>query len=711
MDKKAVKNVGVTLVLVILVSFALVSLPTKKAMATNTEIIEISPVSGIVGNTTTVRGTINTTDGFFTVRWNHEQNFTDRASGYNVTKSFVVPQTAGALSGRNVTVELIDNLTGVIATANFTLFTKLYLSVGVPSAPSQFREGSTIPIWVNVTGGEANAVYAANITVKNPANQTHFIVVPLSNTTTTGYGEASKTYPTDFDTPPTAHTNTTGKYIVAFNSTGTKEFFVGLTDKSEYRRNDTVQVQATGYKSSENVTVNVAFGASSVVGFPKSLNATAGGVVTLPWKIPLNATPGTYSLSITNSTSAGTVKAPLDVQNFEILGVVCEIQTKNLAGESMTGVLVEVYNATFPNALVMKGNTNATGWIRFNLDTGNHTFKAFVKNVEVGSRSENLTGDIELALPLRLVKVVVTVDTEAGEGVPFVDVAMKFNYTTRSNNTVSEIASMRTNLTGVATIQNLFTNITYKVEAARHGMLFNSTTLAVEFLPSSPLSLDLTLPTYTLNVHAIDSQNKPADGVQITIYEWASGVTAPLQTYETGSNGDASFSLPFGKYRLIVSKDDAFLNESIVNLIENPVAFTFYLDATNVQVSVSAFDYFGQPIANAEVRIERKAGQEYAPVDSKRTGGGGSTTFALGIGGDSRISVYVAGRLVAVKIQFLGAGSNQVTFNIGEYVSIFGYPIETGLFTLVSFFLVLAVIFLFLARRRLMKALGKTLKR
>jgi 5-hydroxyisourate hydrolase-like protein (transthyretin family) len=310
-----------------------------------------------------------------------------------------------------------------------------------------------------------------------------------------------------------------------------------------------------------------------------------------------------------------------------------------------------------------------------------------------------------------LVNVVVTVEAEAGKGVPSVDVAMKYNYTTRSNNAISEIVSMRTNLTGMAAIQNLLTNTTYKVEATRYGMLFNSTTLAVEFLPSSPLTLDLTLPTYTLNVHAIDSQNKPADEVQITVYEWTSGVTTPLQTYITGSNGDASFSLPFGRYRLIVLKGDAFLNESIVNLIENPVAFTFYLDTANVQVTVSAFDYFGQPIANAEVRIERKVNQEYAPVDSKRTGGGGSTAFALSVGGDSRISVYVAGRLVAARTQFLGAGSNQVTFNIGEYVSIFGYSIEAGLFTLAALILVLTVVFLFLARRNLMKALGKRLKR
>ena len=709
MDKKTLKNVCVGLILITLFSLVFVSLPTYRVMATTT-ISSINPSSGFVGDTVTVNGTIDTPNGFFTIKWDNSANVTTgQASGFNVTASFVVPQTVGAPSGRNVTLELIDDAAATVAPPNnFTLYTKLHMNVQTPVAPIQLQEGSTVPIAVNVTGGETNTVYAANITVKDPANQTYFTVVSLSNTTTTGYGEASKAYPTSFSA--SAHTNTTGKFIVAFNNTVATEFFVGLTDKSEYRRNETVQVQATGYKPSETVTVNIMFGASSVADFPKSVNATASRVVTLPWKIPLNATPGTYSLSLTNSTSTGTVKTPQDIQNFEVLGAMCDIQTRNLAGESVAGALVEVNNATSPNAFVTRGSTNATGWIRFNLDTGNYSFTAFVQNVDVGNIFKNLTGDTELILQLRLVNIVVTVETEAG-GVPFIDITVRYNYTMQNNNVTSGTVSAQTNLTGITTIRNLFTNTTYKVEATRYGTLFNRTMLTVEFSPSSPLNLDLTLPTYTLNVHAINSQNKSADGMQIKVYEWSSGVTTPISSSQTDSSGDASFLLPFGRYRLRVFKGDALLNESVVNLFEDPLNFALHLITANVKVTVSAFDYFGQPIANAELKIERKVNQEYVLVDTKFTGADGSIVFTLLVGGDSRISVYVMGKLAAVKTQFLDASPSQVTFNIGEYVSIFGYPIETGLFALASFILVLAVVFLFLARRRLTKAFGKKLER
>jgi len=52
-----------------------------------------------------------------------------------------------------------------------------------------------------------------------------------------------------------------------------------------------------------------------------------------------------------------------------------------------------------------------------------------------------------------------------------------------------------------------------------------------------------------------------------------------------------------------------------------------------------------------------------------------------------------------------------VVIRAEEYVAILGYPVETGLFALFSFILVLVVAVLVLARGRLMKVLGKRLKR
>jgi len=332
--------------------------------------------------------------------------------------------------------------------------------------------------------------------------------------------------------------------------------------------------------------------------------------------------------------------------------------------------------------------------------------------VEVGSlTNRSVTADTEFDLPLGLVNVLATVETEKAEAVPFIDVTLNYSYRTRDNKTKSETLALQTNLTGMAELHNLFTNTAYRVEAKRFGMLFSNTTLTIELSPASGwIPLDLTLPTYRLNVHAVDSQNEAAKGIQIRVYEWASGITAALQASETNSSGNASFSLPFGLYRLRAYKDGAFLNETVINLFENPLTSALYLTTVNVGVTVSAFDYFGQPIANAEVKIERKVDQGYVLVGSEVTGAGGSAGFTLPIGGDARVSVYVAGKLVAVKTQSLSAGSNQIEFRIGEYVAIFGYPVGTSLFALVFFILILAVVILVLTRGRWMKALGKRAK-
>jgi len=571
----------------------------------------------------------------------------------------------------------------------------------VTVTPARLQEGYNATISVEAQEETANAALSVNLNVTAPGGA--FYVKTLQILTNgTGFGKNSTLFWGNFTGG--ANTKYVGRYAVSVNETlGTGNFAVGLTNKPAYRRNETVFLRAVGYQSGENVTVSLNMSNTVVADYPKTLLADVNGVVTHNWTIPNNAKPGTYRIGLV-STAHQTVKTPADEDTFIVLGGVCAIKTLNLANETVAGAVVNVYNATTNASLSLQGATNSSGMVQFGLDLGNYTFKAFFKNVQVGNlTNQNVRADVMLVMSLRLVNLVTTVRTEEGEEAPFVDVTV--------NITTSETVSGQTNLTGIAIIRNLFTNATYNVEATRFGKLFNSTILSVEFFPPSPLNLDLTLPTYRLNVQVIDSQDNPAEGVQVRVYEWASGITSALQVSETVSDGNASFLLPFGRYRLRVFNDNVFLNESVVDLIENPTTFTLNLITVNVEVTVSTLDYFGQPIANADVKIERIVNQEYVSADSRFTGTGGSTVFNLPVGGNSRISVYVAGRIVAVKTQFLGAGQNQVTFSIGEYVSILGYPIETGLFTLVSFFPVLIVVFLFLARRRLMKAFGKTFKR
>ena len=109
--------------------------------------------------------------------------------------------------------------------------------------------------------------------------------------------------------------------------------------------------------------------------------------------------------------------------------------------------------------------------------------------------------------------------------------------------------------------------------------------------------------------------------------------------------------------------------------------------------------------------IERIVSGEYVFAYSQLTGGDGSIKATLKVGGDSRISVYVGGKLVGIKTQFLSGKSSLVEFQIPEYVAILGYHIPIGLFASLVFLIVIVGVVLVLARGRLMKVFGKRPKK
>ena len=715
MNKKTLKKMGAILVLITLFSVLFVFLPTQRVMATPGT-IAISPARGFVGNTIRLNGTIDTSNGNFTLRWDNTLNITTgTAVGFNVTASFIVPPTVAALSGRNVTVELIDISTfpNSIATANFTLSTKFDMQVITLPPPRQLQEGNATSIMVNVTGGQANTVYTANITVRNPANQTHSTPASLSNTTTNGSGSIIKTHPTNF---PGAHTNYTGKYLVTSNVTiDSKEFFIGLTDKSVYQRNETVLIQATGYRPSEVVTLNIKFGAlSEEGGFPKDLTADNGGKVAFSWK-PLNATPGNHTVTFTNATMGGTVKVPADTQIFEISGIIFNVLTKNLADKAVGGVAVEAYKSTTPSLVLMSGRSNETGWIRFSLDSGNYTFKAFKelkgKDVQVGVINQSITADMPARafnFTLQLTSLRIITKDQSGE-LPFIDLRLSYNYTTRASENETETVSLKTDLSGTAEIENVFTNLSYRLEARRYSFQLPGTPLENKTVATGWNIVTIVVPTYTAFVEVFDAKGEAVSGVKIAAYEWSSGATQPQQT-QASDGGKATFSLTFGKYRLRALADSLVLNETTLDLIENNLNFTFYLATFKMDITASVRDYFSRPIANANVTIEHKIREEYVFAHSQLTDADGSTTFISGTGGDSRISVYLGGKLVAVKTQFLSAGQSSVELQVAEYVAILGYSVPAALFALLIFLMVIAVGFLVISKGQLMKAFRKRRK-
>jgi endo-1,4-beta-D-glucanase Y len=141
----------------------------------------------------------------------------------------------------------------------------------------------------------------------------------------------------------------------------------------------------------------------------------------------------------------------------------------------------------------------------------------------------------------------------------------------------------------------------------------------------------------------------------------------------------------------------------MIDLIEDGLSVVIHSKIFNIDLSVKALDYFGQPVPNAMVEIERKVGQEWVEVDSSPTGLNGLASLNSIVGGDYRISIYLGGKLAGIKQLYL-AESKQILFKIDTYTVIAGYPVETShLVTYVSIVLLVVVFSLALTYRRLLR--------
>jgi len=90
----------------------------------------------------------------------------------------------------------------------------------------------------------------------------------------------------------------------------------------------------------------------------------------------------------------------------------------------------------------------------------------------------------------------------------------------------------------------------------------------------------------------------------------------------------------------------------------------------NVDLSVIVKDYFGNPIFNALVEVER---------ENQKTGSNGKTSFENITGGEVRISVSVEGKLCETRTIYLDE-TRVVVFKLDRYVMVAGYPLETTQF-------------------------------
>jgi len=671
-----------TLVTILLVMAVIASL-SPKAVAAPTIINSIDPTSGHVSDIVRVVGEIDTQNGSYAILFGSEKVRNGTAVDLLVNDTFVVPHRPRG--DYNVTLQ--DSTTVSNYTSTFTIETAYYIK----AAPSHVQEGNITKISANMTGGLENTRYWANIAVTNQTGAVHSVIIQLTNTTSTGYGSGTRTYPTDFGSGAT--TDYVGVYYIAFNETlATGNFTVSLTDKPEYKRGETVYIKGSGYLAYENVTVLMHKAGENITEYPKNITATEDGILTDSWEIPTDFTPGIYTVTLSSFSTPCTNKTIPDSHNFTILGGVYQVQAWNLAvpPEPVPNVGIVAYDVE-TEATVDAEITNQTGWAKLLLDYGNYTFSAlwnlrgnFTLVGTVKNQIVNETKTYELNMTCQLAPIWVTVKDIAGTPLPLINMTLTFNYTNYYDGKVcSDEISFETNYAEIQLVPNVLMYRDYKIDASRHGYVFNTTYIANH---TYSRWVNITCPTYTVFINAMDSKGKPLQNVQVNITEWGSTtVLGPTTTDEWGST---TFSHTFGRYTVKVYTFDTglgrtvVLNETVVDLTEDHMFASLRCKLSNIDLSVVAVDYFGQPIPYALVDVERKMGSEWVRIEpSGKTNSQGVVSLENIVGGEYRISVKIAGTVSAVESIYLD-GPRKVVFKVEKYVMLGPYPVETTQFTL-----------------------------
>ncbi|MEM2910944.1 MAG: hypothetical protein QW146_00375 [Candidatus Bathyarchaeia archaeon] len=679
---RKIKPLTLTLLIAVSATITFLVLPYVKA---ETRIISLTPSSGYVGTEVQIIANITTENGQYRLKFDQIELPGGNAVGNKVNASFSVPHKPEG----TYNVTLIDVKSGESANATFTVLTSYSFKPLIPEPPVQVQQGGNVTILVNITGGKVNYKYP-QVKVQTPASAIY--EATSKNITTNDVGDFSDIfiYPTDFSNG--ANTNFTGEYKILFDENTVGTFFIGLTDRSEYHRGDIVKIKAVDYLAynDKNVTITIKFGNEIIDSFNFTVTE---GVVNASWSIPNATLIGNYSLSITPVPASK--QNANDTQVFKIPGFKTEIFPRNLAHEVVPNVLVKIYDA--PVNKTYETESDEDGVAAIWLERGRYNSTAYFKGVMVGNFTFDITNEgkkLDVECKLTNINITVVSAQDANVRIPFVSISLTYNYTTdpEGEEKTEPVKFYQIDITGTLHLHSMLLNAIYEVNASRYGQIFNKNNNTFTSLQLQAWNnIVIVCPVNSLRVNVVDAKSQPIKDVTVDAQELTGGLQ---YTSFTDQNGQALLNCVFGAYIVRVSYHGVLLNETKVNLF-NHQNLTIYCLRYNLPIFVKVVDYFGQPIPNVNVTIERN-GQM---ISSKRTESNGMAKFTE-IGGTLTIKVYLTNQNQPTTIftTFIGEERNEtnpIEVRIGKYVIIAGFLIETVQFT--SMILVTAVIMLIVA--------------
>jgi hypothetical protein len=639
-------------------------------------IITVDPQTAKVGTLVSITANVTTNNGTYAIFFDDQLVGNGTAAQQYAITNFTVPDAK--FGAHYITIK--DVATGENATKLFSVSTDYNINV---SGPERIQEGTSMPIIVNMTGGDTTATQTANVTVIAPTgiSYTKNVEIPL---TVTGNGTKTLNYPTDFSTD--ANTSFVGQYIILFNTTfATKTFNAGLTDAAEYHRNQTVNIKAV-YEPNENVTLTIVGSGINYL----TVNVTdLTGIVNYNWTVPINAPMGSYQVTAT-STSGFTTKTPADNQNFTLPGYPINFTAQNLAGEPVQSILVRGYEGA---KLITYAITTSDGKAVLNLEIGNFSIRAYYNSQTlVSEQTITVTNTTATTITCNLTNIriqVASLVNSAQINIPEAGILL-----------LQDNSTYATDINGTAIIHSLPPNTTYSMNLTRYGAVFNTTTIAnllVNNEPTGWYDIIVNCPTSNLQVNVTKANGQTFDNAIVTAQEL---LGAPHYEGTTNQDGIVTFNPVFGKYRIqVLDPNRILLNETNIDLFTNQNT-TVSCQLYGLTVSIQVVDYFGQGISNVNVKLQGEKQQ----VLSLLTQGDGTATFTNIIGGSLQATLYMSGSSdPAEALSFSALNSTTVQIKLAKYVTLAGMLIETNQLAIIAMIIIAALLVVVMEIRRRMR--------
>lgn len=649
-------------------------------------ILQITPkeASGQVGTNVNVQGTIYISNGTYQLILNKQVVVASgRADGFYVNANFTVPEMPAGLyplTLRDVGQNLNSTAEG------FTVLT----GYSITASSGTVQEGSSVSLTASVTGAQSGTSYYAKISVVLPSSGTTYTkTLLLSAPNAKGTASAQATFPDSSFDPAGSTTNYPGAYAYSFNSSlASGVFNVNILDQTSYHRSQTVSIRATGYEANQAATITVTSVKTGTVLDTFSATASSDGVITSSYVVSSTADIGDYTVKI---TPTGTQKPIPDSQTFSVSGYAVQVQTTNLAGESVPGISVQatdVITNTVYNAI-----SDDNGIAAFKFEKGPVGLTAFWNGVNVGVTNITVSGEGSFQLKCQLTNLKITVRNSAGVAMPFVNLEIQFNYQTTVTKTGS--AQGQTGPSGSYTLKSALAGATYKIDASVYNQIFNAANNTFSNLGSQPTTeVTIICPNEPITFNVIGYNQAPITNARIEMVEISNGL---FYSSTTDGNGSASAQVTFGTYRVRVFKDNALINETpslqVFSATQKQITATLY----GIQLQVKVVDALGAAISNAEVTLN---GPQTLSAITK---GDGIATFDNIVGGNMQIITQAQGSPDAYQaITTVVNGPGTVQVKMDKYIAL-GSMLLPASFLLTLAIIIAAVLTLIVvevARRR-----------